>query len=311
MANKREIQKIIFARHGHRYPFVHEDHELYPHEGLLTGYGLYEMVKIGKKLKNDLKQYIPEAYDPEKVAFHSTKVVRTIQSAQAVALGMYPGQNIPINTFLPQSPTWAKTDDTNFDVPTDTSGQFYQFLEEHNLRWTDENIKMRLESSRLLEVDDPVEHWWVATEVFQYLRYMNALPAGFSDELRDQLTNFLNKDTKLCYAYKDNLIRNAGYQIELLKNLLTRRATDKDSILLHYISSHDGNLSAMLSALDVDFVRHPDFGKHVEITLCENNGDFSVKIKPHDENPEVEMPLNDFKFSDKNKIDDELLLKVY
>ena len=300
MAESNEIQKIIFARHGHRYPFVDEAHELYPHQGRLTGYGIYELVKIAHGLKTRFSDLLPEEYDPETIAFHSTPTTRTIQSAQLTAFAIYPGENVLINNLILESDSWQK----NVADGTNASAEFYKFIEDQNMRWTVKNESMRREVCQLLNVADPIQHWWVATELFHYLRHMKKLPPGFSDGLADRLWCFLSTEYKLCNAFKDNLARNAQHHIELLKKLMSTRADGKDSVQFHYISSHDGNLSAVLTALGVEFFMHPNYADQVEITLYENH---RVTIKPHDSDSKTEISLDDFRYNDDYKIDEILL----
>jgi len=300
MAEPQETQKIILARHGHRYPFVREGHDLYPYEGRLTGYGIGELVKIAHGLKEKFSVFLPEAYDPEKIAFHSTPTTRTIQSAQLTAFAMYPGENIPINNLVLENDSWHK----NVSQGADASAQFYKFLEDNQLRWIPENEAMRRQVCQLLNVADLIQRWWVATELFHYFRHMKKLPPGFSDGLADQLWCFLSTEYKLCNAFKDNLARNARHHIEFLTKLMANRAGGKDSVKFHYISSHDSNLSAVLTALGVEFLMHPNYAEHIEITLYENR---RVTIKPHDSNSKTEISLDNFRYNDDNKIDEELL----
>jgi len=307
ITSRSEIQKIIFARHGHRYPFVGESHPLGRFEGLLTGHGLDELVALGRRFKERFASFVPEPYDPDRIIFHSTDLPRTVQSAQMVAMGMYPGLNAHVYRFKPEGPT-----DLREALETESSmGAFYELVESKGVRWADGRERMRDEVCRLLGIEDPARGWGGALEYFHFLRHMKALPPDFPADLAERVRDFFNMESRLMIAYKNNIPRHAPYQLGIMRNMLLGRAKGADQVSFHYISSHDCHLGAVLLALDVPFESYPDFAEYVEITLCRDGDDFSVIVKPHDAGPERKMKLDAFQYSDKNRLDDEDVLARY
>lgn len=90
---------IILARHGARTP-THEDDPLksidpWLYDGSLTGVGMRQLFTLGRLLRmlyieSEDASIIPDNYDPKKVKVYSSNTMRTIQSSEALMLGLYP-----------------------------------------------------------------------------------------------------------------------------------------------------------------------------------------------------------------------------
>lgn len=99
-ANADTLQSvIILARHGARTP-THDDDPLksldpWLYDGSLTGVGMRQLFTLGRLLRmlyieTEEVSLIPDNYDPKKVKVYCSNTMRTIQSAEALMLGLYP-----------------------------------------------------------------------------------------------------------------------------------------------------------------------------------------------------------------------------
>ncbi|KRX08511.1 hypothetical protein PPERSA_12992 [Pseudocohnilembus persalinus] len=122
LINSKLVQVIEIFRHGTRGPLynIYDWQEQQENMGELLPAGMRQHYELGKQLRKEYieeLEFLSENYDPTKFSIYSTNKNRTIQSAQAQLLGLYP---------FSYGPELIKDIDNSYYLPPDPSAVWEQ-----------------------------------------------------------------------------------------------------------------------------------------------------------------------------------------
>ncbi len=298
---------VIFAidiiRHGDRTPIkeMSNDSYLWP-EGLgeLTALGMHQEFTLGQKLRKlYVQQYglLPNNYTGATLYVRSSDYNRTLMSAQAALLGLYPlgsgpllvkqkspalpmqYQPIPIHT-IPQS-------DDSMLIPKQNQPEFKHLITKYVI-----NTKAWQEKSRQYRVK--LQGWSKVTGMrLQDLQQLTslgdnlrirmlhgvALPHGITNQDRDQIIELANWITTRIYGqYEVGAYGSRDLRLAISK-YLTNAAESTDPILKYVLfSAHDSTLMAIMSALSQPLATIPPYASDLRILLLKDQSNYSIEL---------------------------------
>lgn len=291
-------EKLIFTldliRHGIRTPlyFIPNDHEQWKEGvGQLTPLGIQQEIQLGKALREAyVKQYklLPERYDATRIFVRATRAERTIQSAEALMLGLYPLDKrdaihpIPIQSFVKEKDNLLVVRPHAYHPLS-----IWRLHQANRQRW-DEIFPL---------IQRPLKHWEEISgqhiNSFYDLDYL-------ADNLSIRKWNHLPPPKGLRSEEADQLVHAA--QSAQVKKFHLKALTDPMGFaflrtVFHYFNlaihhqtqlkyvlfvAHDGTLMSVMNTLGTPLDHIPDFASRINFSLFEAQNRFDIKVTYND-----------------------------
>ncbi|WP_419418435.1 histidine phosphatase family protein [Legionella sp. D16C41] len=292
LAEEKLILAIDLIRHGDRTPTMEIPKAPYQwQEGLgeLTEQGIAQEVNLGKKLRQIyINQFhlLPDNYKPGTLYVRTTNFNRTIASAKAVLLGLYPlskrgNQTIPIDTVL----------QTKDDLLLARPSKNILFLAKLFL------INQRYWALKTYSIKEKINNWSLETGIklnnflalgrladnlsIRQLHHI-ALPQGLTEEDAKEITD-LATWAMVGYFKLPEVSYPQGLRfIQEVTNYFTQASENKS--LLRYIlySAHDSTIMSVMTTLGTPLSERPPYASRLNFLFFNNNNNFYVKISYND-----------------------------
>lgn len=260
----------VVWRHGDRNPYEiwptdqQNGAESWP-EGLgeLTKEGIRQMFDLGQLFHDQYSFLLNFTWNPDYVKFYSGESNRTIASAQALTVGMFP----PVERQI-----W-NPDLLWLPIPIH-SRDFLEWIEADsavlwacpNLRYiaTEEGmIRLRTENSELINQLEELSGKRIQNVLFdlgpvldpliceRYHNNIHQWPSGVTEEMYLETISVNNASRELVYTAKDGLSLTGGWLLsQLIENLQDFVTGDSEKVFIGY-SGHDENLKALAATFGV------------------------------------------------------------
>lgn len=237
--------------------------------------------------------FLPETYNSSLVQFYVTSNVITSQVAGALIAGMYPprtnAENVFVNVQRSASdslePKYQCTgaDNTKKDIYRET-----EWLTHLNL-----SLDLFNELDEISGVDSSDEEWHISWDhYFDNLshRLCHGLPLPCHIEGKFCMSEsqafqvFRLGDYEYHYLYRKSqrstLYSTARYGVFLMQLIhhFEQAIKEESQVLYRHNIAHDGSISPLLGALQIDMLRWPGMGAEVVFELWEKQTEFFVRV---------------------------------
>lgn len=300
-------EKLIFAvdiiRHGDRTPISilpAVNYEWPQGLGQLTATGMrqeYEMGKTFRKRYVDTTHLLPPHYQHDTIYVRSTDYERTLMSAQALLMGLYPAGTGPYmddasSPGLPRAlqPIPVHTAPAEFDrviVKKPDSDEREKLMEKYvysTAEWRKRDAELRpkyAEWSEKTGVEikwfDDLEH--VGDSLFIHQIHHAPMPAGLSDE--DIQTIIKAGNWAFMVEERPKQVANA-YSSQLMSNIANFiQKGSKENAALKYVllSAHDSTIASALSFMGAPLEKAPPYASNLNFSLYESGArNYVVKV---------------------------------
>jgi len=303
-------EKMLFAidviRHGDRMPLnqfpTPKNWKLPLGRGQLTGLGMRQAYELGKKkrtlyiLQNHL---LPAHFEDGTLYARSSAYERTIMSAQAFLLGLYPlgsGPQLPNHQpalpagFQPIPVFTVSSLQDNLIVQVPHLKQYRNLVrryEDQSKEWVQKRAELqnkipvwsKLSGIKITSLNALIP---LGNTLFIYKLKNYPIPAGLSNAESNRIINLGN--WVFATTFENKLIsRLAGYQ--LLKNINQYlQTTHQSNKKLKYVlfSAHDYTILALMRLMQAPLKVVPGYASDLNFILYKNNSGYVVKIKYND-----------------------------
>lgn len=309
-ANAKEA--LIFAidiiRHGDRTPVIELPQA--PHswqEGLgeLTAIGLRQEFELGRQLRKqyiDQTKLLPHDYSNASVYVRSTDYNRTLMSAEATLLGLYPlgtGPHLPHfeSPALPMAyqpipiHTVPETEDALL-VPGHGQPQFRQLIKQVVIAspaWQQKSLRYKHKLSRWSEITGlPIQNLYQLMGLADNLHIRRLHGVAWPKEINEQegqeiirlgqwVMSSIYKPYQIGHYASKELLTNIAHNIQVAVKQQSR---------LRYVLylAHDSTILAIMSALHQPLNYLPPYATDLKILLFKNsiNNRYYIRISLND-----------------------------
>lgn len=309
--------KLVFAidiiRHGDRTPIVDIPKE--PHRwpegfGQLTALGMQQEYLLGSKLRKkyiNQEQLLQATYSSNTIYVRSSDVDRTLMSAQAFLLGLYPLGTGPVlkgvkNPALPSAfqpiplHTVSKDQETLLMAWTE-SPKFKELLKEHvysTPEWQAKSAALQPKFAAWskatgIAITDLNQLISLGDTLFIYQIHHIPFPKNLSDDDVQQIIE-AGRWVFVTIFKSPQVGRATGYN--LLKAItldLQQAEQSKNPVKYKLLSAHDTNLFSLMSIIGAPLNEPPPYASDLSILLYEvGSHSYVVRINFND-NP-IEIP---------------------
>lgn len=291
-------EKLLFSvdliRHGDRTPILQIPASPYPwQEGLeeLTAQGRDQEKQLGKMLrKKYIEQYhlLPACYARETLAVRSTDKNRTIQSADALLLGLYPLQSrcshdkkIPI-LVVPYKQDFILVNKPVKNPLTMISLYFKvnkywkektAFLQEKLKEWSNKTGLTLNNFQTLVLLGDNL-----------HIRKLHHVPFPKGITEKDADTIIALGQAAMIKKFQVNEITQVVGRafLSTVENYMNGAKQHASSLKYVLFSAHDSTIMSVLNTMGVPLTQVPGYASRLNFSLFEKNKNFMVKISFND-----------------------------
>jgi acid phosphatase len=282
------IFSIDLIRHGDRTPVQEIPNSPYSWEkglGELTPLGKKQEFNLGRELREQyIQRYhlLPSHYRPETLYARSTKMNRTIQSAESLLMGLYPLDSrttspIPIHTV---------------ELEKD------HLLEVHFSKNIISKIRLyfytrKLWKEKIGAIQDKIEHWRKATGLpltdFQqfcrlgdnlYIRKLHhiPLPHGITDQDANTIISLGQWIAATAYKRKEISYPTGHKFLTTVVADINQAIQGKNSLKYILFSGHDSSIMSVMNTLGTPLEKSPAYASRLNFSLFKDNGNYYVKV---------------------------------
>ncbi|HHF7343872.1 TPA: histidine phosphatase family protein [Legionella feeleii] len=295
VSNAFAQEKLIFAleliRHGDRTPL--EEIPNSPHDwkrgfGELTQRGWYQELESGRAArKKYVKQYhlLPANYNPRLVYVRSTDTKRTIASANAFLLGLYPSKmrrgSIPVHAI-------SKSQD-NLLIVTPGKNIFslikLYFISrkawQEQTSYRQEKLR-RWRSITGLSLKNYQQIVPLADNLYIRRIHHVPMPKGISNDDANEIIQ-LGKWAVVNYFKLRQVSYPMGHSFLNETNNYFVNAVEKRSSLKYVLlSAHDSSIMSVMATLGAPLESIPPYASHVDFALFKNNKNYYIRVSYND-----------------------------
>jgi hypothetical protein len=286
--------KLVFSidliRHGDRAPgdqiptsYIHWKEGL----GELTEKGINQEIQLGKQLRiKYIDQYhlLPKVYDANTLYARSTDKNRTIKSADALLLGLYPlnyrklaDQKIsvhivPINDdqLLIVKPSTNVFDIVNRYLKNRNFWKERIAPIENKLNYWSKETKLSLKN--IEELDQLADNL--------YIRKMHQLPLpnGISSEDADAIISLSDSVIVHDFKLKETTDPTGRNFIKAVANYLKLSMQNKTSLKYILFLGHDASIMCVMNTLGSPLEKTPPYASRLNFSLWKNADQYYVKV---------------------------------
>lgn len=281
--------QLIFAidmiRHGDRTPLHVLNENNYPWTvgpGQLTPLGMEQQLALGTKLRQRYvfeEKLLPELYKAETLYIRSTDYDRTLMSAQAFLLGLYPLGTGPMPCGFQPIPIHSNPKETDSLLPNEThEKQFHALLnklvypspewkakvDQTKPKWAQWS---KLSGKKIESLGDIIR---LGNILFIYQLYDAPLPANMSKQDIDTIIEISHWGLAAKYRPKEIGSFLGKEPLKIITNYLAAASKKESSVKYVLLSAHDSSLLSLMSALGAPLDTAPPYASHLSFGLYEN-----------------------------------------
>lgn len=298
-AEERLIFAVDLIRHGDRTP-IHEtikEPYLWP-EGLgqLTPEGVNRSYNMGAQLRRyyvEETQLLPENFNVETLYVASTNKDRTLMSAQAFLMGLYPSGTGPKLVDNQPSVPFGMQPIPVHSVPKEVD--HLSTPKSYNPMFLFDNyLEARHEWKKVpKETKEKIKRWGELTGLplknlkglkgladILYVRQQNniPLPSGITDQDVQEIIHY-GKGLMVGYFKLKANSYPAGHGF-LMSTAKYLDDASKDKTKLKYVlfSAHDSSIMSVMNTLGAPLEEIPPYSSRVNVALYEDNQQYNVKL---------------------------------
>lgn len=277
-----ELVQVVF-RHGDRTPidpFPKDTHKDYWTEGFgqLTNIGKQQHYELGQFIRQRYQGFLNESYNCDEVLINSTNVDRTLMSAESNLAGLYPPSVEELwNPDIAWQPIPVHTLPTPIDYVLDTDSYCPKYDSLDNLvrhspgmeRINEENLD--LYSFVTNETGRNITDIFGISKIYDTLmieKIYNLSIPSWVDPVYDQMHNLSDMTFTWKYKLPDERRLRGGPMVEhMIHNMQLKINGQNEKRKAYIFSSHDTEVAAFLSALDVFNGVAPPYASAVFVEL--------------------------------------------
>lgn len=260
----------------------------------ITAGGLRDSSDHGKDLRSvygDLLGFLPDEYDPNLMQFRVTNNVITSQVAGGLIDGFFDlkGQGPDFGVFIQPAafdslePAYTCNGANTIRNNYQTTPEWFQHINDTRTQ----DLFKRLDALSKVDPKDSGWHVWMDhyfDNLSSRLCHDKPLPCEVGNpnncisqedaqlvfRLADYEYNFIYRQAQNSTAYS---VGKYGLFLNELVHHLEAKVTGNDSIVYRHNVAHDGSISALLGALQIEFLRWPGLGSEVVFELWTKKND--------------------------------------
>jgi len=269
--------------------------------GQLTDRGYTQHLSLGTNLRNlyvNTYQFLNPDLDQSEVALRSTDIPRTLQSAQANLMGLYP-PGTP-EGGVPVVDIFTMDTKTEYIYPNDDlcprGRQLLQtIMESPEVKEYEKSKRPVLEQiANALGVKvDQLPGWSNMFDAFHVMQcYDIQYPTGITQDMADQVWEATNWEWNFQLQNKEMIKLWIGYFVgELVSNIQAKIAL-KSGFSPKYLmySGHDTTLGPLLTAFGVYDGNWPPYASHIELELWSDSPQTNYFVQVKYQGRGLQMP---------------------
>jgi hypothetical protein len=300
-ANEKLVFSVDLIRHGDRTP-TNQIPKSYLNwkEGLgeLTAKGIQQEISLGKELRAKyINQYhlLPNDFNKNAIYIRSTDYKRTIKSAEALLLGLYPletrrslNQKILIHV--------VKIKDDNLLI-VKPSKKFVdiinRYLKDHRF-WKEKTINMQKKMNYWskatgLQLKNANQLGLLADNLFIRQLHHLPLPKGISQNDADEIILLSDSVTTNDFKLKEVTNLTGHKFLKTVATYLEQASREKLPLKYALFLGHDASIMSVMTTLGAPLEASPPYGSRLNFSLIENKNQYYVKI--HYNNKPIFIPI--------------------
>jgi len=279
--------KLIFSidivRHGDRTPLRALEGVPYPWKervGQLTVNGMKNHLQIGKNFRARYvynEKLLPENYDNDQIYVYSTDYDRTLMSAQAILMGLYPPGDSQLLEGYQLIPIHSNAKKDDIFLSNDTKEEnFNTLLKKHVYNSKSWVAKKNETKNKWAEWSKAIS--WKINDLPDLIKIGNTLyiyrlyDVPIKELSGSDVENIINiYKWGMAEKYKPKEIGQllGTEQVNYIKTYLNDRVTDKSNVKYVLVSAHDSTLLIIMSALGVPLNNAPNYGDYINFSAYE------------------------------------------
>jgi len=275
------IMSIDLVRHGDRSSVCAIAGDKNPADqelGILTAEGTQQSIALGKLLRRtyiDEAHLLPRDYQAESVYVRSTDRQRTIDTAQAINAGLYPGAKIPVNTVTTNQDEIlvAKPD---YHISSLISRYFNQ-RHTWQIMQRDNQDKFTLWSKWS---GMPIENFTQLDCLADNLSYKNkhhlSLPAGFDQQSIAEINKL--DESVILQDFQQNKFPNGTRFLQTVQTYFIKTMKHQTELKYVLFVGHDSTLLSVMQSLNKPLEHYPGYNARLNFSLYENNRGYFIKV---------------------------------
>ncbi len=286
-------EKLIFSldliRHGDRTPIESiPNSPIQFKEGLgqLTQKGVHQEIALGKNMR---QQYVyryhllPEKYNPDTMYVRSTDMSRTILSADAFLMGLYPpAKRSPYDRPIPIHVVALDRDKLLVSKPKKNIFSLVYLYYLYQKNWHE----MSPPESKLdywsKQTGIPITNFKKLGQLADnlYIRELNhiPLPNGISNEDANEIISLDERVMLKAFEVKQITDPMGEEFLKTVKNYFDEAVHHSSSLKYVLLSGHDSSIMSVMNTLDSPLDKAPPYASRVNFSLFEENNQYYVKI---------------------------------
>jgi len=292
--------KLIFAidviRHGDRTPITEipqDPHQWHEGLGQLTALGMLQEYHLGESLRKryvEEKKLLPTHYEVQTVHIRSSDYDRTLMSAEALLLGLYPlgtGPQLPNGTMaLPSAyqPIPIHTVDRHNDTLFLSSEELREQLERYVFTrpdWKQKTAELQPQFARwsqLTGINIHSLHQLISLGDTLLVRKLHKipLPSGITEEDEKTLIEVRDWGQATYYKSADFATLSTAALLKKINEYLELARQHQTKLKYVLFSGHDGTILGLLGAMHLPQDKTPTYASDLNFSLYETPASTTV-----------------------------------
>lgn len=278
-AQDKLLLSIDLIRHGDRVTSCSlPSDEPIQDLNLLTSKGKQESLALGKKLRtlyvNQLK-LLPNQYQANSIYIRSTDAQRTIETARAIAEGLYPDIEIPIENVKIN-----KVDLLIAKPDSHIRSIIRRYINQRNIwKSIQNNHHDKLHQWRHysgLSLSNFAELDCLADNLAYKANHHLPLPTGINEKTVEEI-NTLDQSIIL-QDFQQNNFPNGDRFLQVVRSYAIEVIKHQTQLRYILFVGHDSSLLSVLKSLNVPIEHYPNFNARINFSLYEHNQSYYMKI---------------------------------
>jgi len=290
---------IVITRHGSRAPFGNFHKNAYkwpvPNEQL-TPLGMQEEYELGQALRERYitnLQFMSDTYEDGTVNALASYPERTIQSAQALLIGLYPPGTGPVTVYgkdaLPDKiqiiPIRTVSSDSilfmrNYETYTEILKKYVYSSE----AWQDKNKELEANYKNWSEITgnkiDNLADLLNVGDVLICAKSQNlGLPEGLSEKDDETIINATNWGLAEQFKNMDVSYLMGSEMLNRITSNLQNIAEGKEHYKMYLYSGHDITILPLMALLGKPMKEDPKYAANLVLELYKDGNQYSIKVR--------------------------------
>jgi len=297
-ANAFAGDKLVFSidliRHGDRAPADQIPKSyIYWKEGLgeLTENGINQEIQLGKNLrKKYIDQYhlLPNVYNVNTIYVCSTDKNRTIKSADALLLGLYPSSyREPANQKISIHVVPVNDDQLLIVKPSRNIFDVINRYLKNRRFWKNKTApiqnKLNYWSKETeLSLKNPEQLAQLADNLYIRKLHHLPLPKGISANDADEIISLSDSVSVHDFKLKEVTNPTGREFIKTVANYLKQSMQDQTLLKYVLLLGHDASIMCVMNTLGSPFEEIPPYASRLNFSLIKSDSDYYVKVSYND-----------------------------